>query len=196
LNVVFNTLNNFIFAAKDAASEPNWAGRLFDLDGQTAISIGLQLMNVSVLAVLLTVILYSPVREFMAKRSAKIANQLREADENKTAALELRDEYEKRLANIEAEKSEILAAVRADANANANRIIDEASKEAATVRERAKNDAQAEMDSVKEEVRLHIIEVSTVLASKFVQNAIDAATQERLFNEALSELGRATWPNQ
>ena len=47
-------------------------GRVFGLDSQTLISIGIQLFNGSILAVALAFILYNPVKDFMEKRREKI----------------------------------------------------------------------------------------------------------------------------
>jgi F-type H+-transporting ATPase subunit b len=177
------------------ATNDGWAGRLFALDAQTLIQIGFMFLNVSLLAVLLTSILYTPVREILAKRSARIAEQLSSAEENMAGAKRLREEYEAKIANIEAEKSDILATAQKQANERSQKVVSDAKETARSILERAQNDAQAEMDNVKEEVRRHIIEVSGLLAGKFVEAAIDGGMQEKLFDEAITELGRATWPN-
>jgi F-type H+-transporting ATPase subunit b len=111
------------------------------------------------------------------------------------AAKELKAEYEKRLAAIDAEKSEILELAHKQADEKGRRMIEEAKQEAKVVLDRAVKDAQAEKENVKEEVRRHIIDVSSLLASKFVEHSIDEKAQDKLFDEAITELERATWPS-
>ena len=50
--------------------------RLFGLDSQTLIQIGIQLLNGIILAVALGYILYKPVKEFLHKRSEGIQNKI------------------------------------------------------------------------------------------------------------------------
>ena len=50
-------------------------GRVFALDSQTLISVGIQLLNGIILAVALGYILYKPLKKFMQARSDKIREQ-------------------------------------------------------------------------------------------------------------------------
>ena len=76
-------------------------GRVFGLDSQTLISIGIQLLNGIILAIALGFILYNPVKEFMQKRQEKIQGKIEDANETMVKANELIDEYEAKLKNID-----------------------------------------------------------------------------------------------
>ena len=170
-------------------------GRLFGLDRQTLISIGIQLFNACFLAVVLSRILYKPVSGFLSKRADRVRTQLRCAEEDMAEARKLKAHYEKKLEDIEFERVDILESARQLADENSRRILDEAKKEAAAAKERAAEDMQREIERANEEIKLYIIEVSSIIAGKFVTNAIDGDTQDRLFAEAMIELENAAWLN-
>jgi len=171
------------------------AGRLFGLDGQTLIQIVIQLLNVSLLAYVLTRLLYKPVRHFLNERTNKIQDQLEFAEEEKTKAMELRTEYEQKVRDIAREKDEILDAARKLAAEKTKEQLDAAKTEAETVKVRALKEIEMERDRVKDEIKKSIIDVSSVMTAKFLTKSIDADVHEQLFNEAIAELEEIPWQN-
>ena len=178
----------FILSAADT-------GRAFGLDLQTAIQIALILFNVCVLAAVLSKILYNPVQDFLKKRAEKIAGQLSRAEEDMNKAAELKSRYEASLKDIENERLEILENARKVAAEQTKEALIDAKKEADLVRARASTDIKNEQEHVKEQLRVHIIDVAAVMTEKLVSYTIDKETQDRLFEETLKELEEAAWPN-
>lgn len=168
-------------------------GRVFGLDQQTLIQIAIQLFNTCILAAFLTKILYKPVRSFMQKRTERINAQLLKAEQDVAHADELKVQYEGKLKDIEAERRDILEAARRVAMDNTKQILEDARVEAKLIRERAEQDIVREQQRVKDEMRVQIIELSSVMAGKFVTSAMDSDTQDRLFSETVSELEDSTW---
>jgi len=175
------------------ASESPPPGRVFGLDKDTLIGVGLQLFNAALLAVVLSRILYKPVRNFMGKRAERISSQLSQAEEGVAEANRLKAQYEQKLADIELERIEILDAAREIAVEKNKQMMEEGRKEVATLKERASADVQRERERLREEISLHILEVSLEIASKFVQHTIDKETQDRMFEETIAELEETTW---
>ena len=170
-------------------------GRVFGLDFQTAIQVGIILFNVSVLAAVLSHILYKPVQNFLKKRAEKIADQLTRAEEDMNKAAELKAQYEASLKDIEMERAEILEAARKTATEQTKETLIDAKKEADSIRARASVDIKNEQEHAKEQLRIHIIEVASAMTEKLVSYTIDKETQDRLFEETLKELEEATWPS-
>lgn len=171
------------------------AGRLFGLDQQTLIQIGIHLFNACVLAVALRFILYRPVQKFMRGRTDKISGQLSDARDQAANAEKMKAEYEKKLRQIDTERIRIMESARLAAADQSRHILEAAHNEAAEIRRRAHESAAAEKVRLKEETRLHIIEVSSLMAGKLVSRSIDGADQDRLFEEAMAQLEEATWPS-
>lgn len=170
-------------------------GRLFGLDQQTLIQIGIQLFNACVLAVALSLILYKPVRDFLQKRRDNIKARLDRAEEDMAKAQKLITQYEAKLWHIDRERMEILTDARKQASEKSKQIIEEAKEEAETIKERAAAEIENERENIKEDLKLYIIEVAAGMAGKYVAHTIDQDTRDRLLAETLRELEEATWLN-
>ena len=170
-------------------------GRVFGLDTQTLISIGIQLLNGVILAVALTYILYKPVKEFMGKRTEKIKKKIEDSEAAMAKANELIAEYDLKLKQIEEERIEIMETARQEATEENQRIIDEARKEAHEIKKKSLESVSEDRKRMQEEARLYIIELSTLMAQKYIANNIDDDTQERLFEEMIARLEDAQWKN-
>lgn len=171
------------------------AGRLFGLDEQTVFVVGAQLFNACILAAVLSYILYKPVQNFLRKRTDKIKNQLEQAANDMAKANELKLQYEKSLGDIEQERGEILAAARKLATDKQRELTNEARKEAEAIKEQALADVKREQEQIGEALRLHIIDISSVIAQKLITQTIDKETQDRLFAETMHELEETAWPS-
>ena len=170
-------------------------GRLFGLDMQTVIMIGANLINVALLAVILTKLLYNPVRDFLHKRADKIRGQLANAESDKAKAADLKRQYEQKIAGAENECLEMFDEARKHAEEAGQRIINEAKKEAEAVRVRAAANVEMEWERAQETIRLAIIQVSAAMSEKFLTLAINKDTHDALFDETMAELEEMTWKN-
>ena len=54
-------------------------------------------------------------------------------------------------------------------------------------------DIQREQEKAKDEIKKQIIEVSSIMASRFVAEAIDREKQEKMVDEVISDLGEVKW---
>ena len=167
--------------------------RLFDIDMITLTSAGANLVNVAVLAVILSLLLYKPVRNVLNRRTEKIRDQLTQAEEELTKATEMRREYEQKMEEIGREREKILADARKLAEDSSQRTINEAKNEANLVKERAAASVALEWDRAKSEMRTTIIDVSAIMAEKIVSLSINKETHDRLFDEAISDMEGMTW---
>ena len=176
-----------------AAAVENPPGRVFGIDQQTFIQIAANIINVSALAAVLAFLLYKPVRNMLHKRTSRIQGQLIQAEEELEKATELRHKYEQRMEDIEKEREDILAEARKLAADSSRRILSEAKKEADVIRERAAANVEMEWERAENDMRTAIIDVSAVMAEKFVSLAINKETHDRLFEETISNLEGMTW---
>lgn len=168
-------------------------GRVFGLDQQMLISIGIQLLNVAILVFAMSRLLYNPVRNFMKKRADGIKEQIDRAENDISEARDMKLQYEQRISDIELERNEILDSARKAASEKSKSLLAEAKEEADAIKARASVDIQIEQERVKDEMKKSIIEVSSAMASKFVAAAIDQKTHDRLFEETMTELASVSW---
>lgn len=180
-----NNLVTFVALADD--------GRLFGLDYQLLLDAAITAVNVFILFILLSYILYNPVRNMLKKRQDKITSDRETAESDKKEALALKKEYEEKLKQADKEAESILSGARKVAMHNEQKIVDEAKQEAARIIERANTEAELEKQKVADEVKQQIIAVASVMASKLVAKAIDDKENDALIEETLNEMGENTW---
>lgn len=168
---------------------------ILTLDSQLIYSVIIQLISTSILCLILSKLLYKPVTDFLQKRKERIENNINEANQKLADADSLKAEYEIKLKEIEKEKATILEEARTRAKQNEATIIEEAKKEAEAIKNRAMVEIQREQDKAKEEIRLQIIEVSSLVASKFIAKNIDEAEQNKLVDQVIADLGEVKWQN-
>lgn len=168
-------------------------GRVFGLDTQTLISIGIQLFNAIILAVALGFILYNPVKDFLRKRTEGIQKKIDDSDAAMLKAKELIAEYDAKIKEIDKERLEILEATRLKASEESKLILEDAKLEAVEIKKRSADSVSAEKSRLKEETRIYIIELASLMAKKYITENIDEDTQEKLFEESLAKMEGAKW---
>ncbi|PWJ47176.1 ATP synthase F0 subunit B [Faecalicatena contorta] len=169
------------------------SGRVFGLDLQTLISIGIQLVNGIILAAALGFILYKPVKEFMRKRTEGIQSKIEDTDATMVKAQELIAEYDIKIKDIDKERIKILEAARLKAADEGKLILEEAKKEASEIKKRSMDSVLADKKRLQEETRLYIIEMASFMAEKYITQKIDNETQDKVFEEALAQMEIAQW---
>jgi len=167
------------------AAEP---GRIFGLDQQTFISVAIQLLNACFLAGIMTWLLYKPVRKTLAKRRDKIAKQWEDAAVSEAEAQELKEQYQKKLDDIELERRELLAKAKAEATNQSKQLLENTKQEIDRIKEEAEKAIEAEKEEMTEQLRQQIIDIATLMCEKLLSKTLDKAQHEELINEALGEL--------
>ena len=129
----------------------------------------------------------------LAARREKIEGQINSAETQLAEANKLKAEYEKKLSEIDKETEAILGEARNRGAQREQEIIAEAKKEAETLKNRAMVDIQREQEKAKDEIKKQIIEVSSLMAGKFVAASIDQNEQNKLVDEVISDLEEVKW---
>lgn len=168
-------------------------GRIFGLDLQLGFDVVLQTICVLLLFLLLSYILYEPVKKILHDRQERIKNELASAAADMEEAGKLRADYESKIKNIDKEADQILADARKKALKKEEEIIAEAKEEAARIIARANTEVELEKKKVKDEVKTEMIAVATAMAGKFITESVDAKKQKLLIEETLKEMGDQTW---
>ncbi|MFV0465854.1 MAG: F0F1 ATP synthase subunit B [Lachnospiraceae bacterium] len=167
--------------------------RLFDIDLQLLMDTLQLALSVFVLFLILSYLLFDPVRKVLKDREDKIQGDLKSAEEDKNLAGELKSEYEGKLHEIQKEAEEILSDARQKAIRNESKIIDEAKEEASRILKRAEDEAKMEKSRAMDEMKLEMIQIASMIAEKVVGTSITTQIQESLVDETLKEIGDSTW---
>ena len=159
--------------------------RLFNLDFQLLHDVVLMAIAVFFLFMMMSKLLFNPVRKMLADRREKIAGELSDAANDKKDAAALK--------NIDKEAEQILSEARQKAQKNAARIESEAKEEAARIIQRANEEAELSKKRAMDDVKQEMITVASMMAAKVVAANIDASVQDALVEETLKEMGDSTW---
>lgn len=162
---------------------------------ETIPQIALHLITALALFFILGKLLFNPVRDILEKRKDEIADEYKRIEEDTEAVATLKSEYEGKLANINKEADQILAHARKRAIEREDEIVKEAKDEADRLMKRAHLEIEREKEMKKDEMRREIIEVATVMASKFVAASISEEQKNTLVKETITGMGDSTWLN-
>lgn len=168
-------------------------GRIIGFDAQLLTDLGLQLFSTLVIVVALYFILHKPVTAMLDKRKQAIANEINEAKATNVNAAKLKADYEDKIAGIEEEAAQILKETRAKALAREEQMVAEAKKEIEAMKAKAANDILLEQERVKDEMKTQLIDVSTLMASKFVALSIDENKHQEIIDDIIKEMGDVQW---
>lgn len=178
-----------------AAESVDEVDRLFGLDLQLLFDSAIELLAIFVLFVVLSKLLFNPVRELLQKRKEGIQASMDAAVKDQKEAARLKAEYAGKLSEVNKEAEEILSESRKKALKQEAQIVDEAKAEASRTLERANREIALEKGKVRDEVKQEMIQVAALMAGKFVTASMDDKTQKELVDETLKEMGDETWQN-
>ncbi|MBE6011053.1 MAG: F0F1 ATP synthase subunit B [Lachnospiraceae bacterium] len=170
-------------------------GSLLHFDKRFLIETGIQVFNIIVLTIALICILYAPVRQFLRNRTERIQNDIVAAKSEYQTAQDLKEEYHNKLAEIDKEREEILNQARKKAIERSDQILTAAKKEADTIYHNAMAEIAAERINSEADTKRQLIELSTLIAERFIEVSIDTQTQEKFVDEALAGWEEDLWRN-
>ena len=167
--------------------------RLIGFDPQLLHDAVLTGINIFILFFALSYLLFNPVRDVLEKRKKKIADELAQAETDKTEAAAMKEEYEAKLKDVNKEAEDILEAARRKAKAREAEMLEEAKAEAARIIERGNREVELEKKKAVDELKQELVNIAALMAEKAVGNSIDVKIQDALIEETLKEMGESTW---
>lgn len=166
--------------------------RLFGLDMQLIADTCITALNVFVLFVLLSFLLFNPVRRLMKQRQEKIREELEAADEDKKEAVRYKAEYEDKLRNADQAADQILREAGSRAKEREAAILAQAKEEAEGIRERTKQELVLMEEAMKDKMHREMISVAAAMAGQVIASALKEE-QDRLIEETMKEMSESTW---
>lgn len=168
-------------------------GRIFGLDIQLGFDVIFEAIAILIMFVLLSYLLFEPVRKILEDRKKKVAGQLDQAQKDQEEAARLRAEYEGKIKNIEKEADEILTQARKEALKREEEIVQEAKEEAARRIARADHEIELQKAKVQDQMKKEMVQVAVMMAGKIIAEKITEEEQDSLVDATLKEMGDQTW---
>lgn len=169
--------------------------RMLGFDMALVQGVGLNFLNIAVLAYLLWRILYGPVKKFLADRAARVQAQLDDADKMFKDAEGYKGEYASKLSGIDVERASILDSVKKRALTDEAAIVKKANEQAEILKGRAYDDIQREKEKAHDEMKRQIIDLSAILTKRYISERIDSDHQNKILDDIIEEMRVAKWQN-
>ena len=131
---------------------------------------------------------FGPVQTMIDERRERIRQSLEEADHAREEARELLEEHRKLLAGARSDADEILGEARRIADANERRMREELEADRQRRLEETRKQIEAETRRALEQIRLEVVDLSLLAATKVTRKSLDDADHKRLIEEAVGEL--------
>lgn len=136
--------------------------------------------------------LWKPILHGLQSREEFIAKSLRDADDANKKAEQVLGQYQAQLDKARADASAIVDEGRRDAEVVKRSIQDEARKEAEAMIARAKREIGVARDTALRELYDVGAKLATDVAGKIISRELKPADHERLIQESIAELARAS----
>jgi F-type H+-transporting ATPase subunit b len=134
---------------------------------------------------------FPAVRKAMTARTEKIQADLNAAEESRTSAQSVLDEYQRQLGDAKNEANRIIDEARQTAESLRRDLMAKAEADAQEVRVRATADIDAAKDRAMAELRTQLTTLTIELAERVVKRNIDRESNAALVDDYISSIGRS-----
>jgi F-type H+-transporting ATPase subunit b len=131
---------------------------------------------------------FGPIQRVIDERRDRIRQSLEEADRAREEARSLLEEHRQLVGRARSDAEEILSEARRVAEANERRMRDELESDRQRRLEETRRQIEAETRRALEQIRLEVVDLSVLAATKVTGKALDEADHRRLIEEAVGEL--------
>lgn len=135
---------------------------------------------------------WKPILAALDSREDSLRQNIRSAEESKKAAADLRQEYEARLAGVEAKTRELLAQAETQARGLKDELVRAAHSENAKLLEETRKKLAEEERRLARELRAEMAQMSLHATEKMLRRGLDKPFQDRLVQEALADFEKWT----
>ena len=154
-------------------------------------TVGAQALNFLILVWLMKRFLYKPILNAIDAREKRIAAELADADAKRAEANKERDEFQHKNQEFDQQRASLLSQATNEANAERQRLLDEARKAADALRAKQQDALNRDHQSLNDEVTRRTREEVFAIARKTLTDLSGTSLEERMcdvFTRRLREL--------
>jgi F-type H+-transporting ATPase subunit b len=163
--------------------------------GQTLLGFNitsiLVIISLLILYYALNKLLFSKFTPFMEKRAAGIKESLEEAENAKIFAKELKAEYSEKIKKAQSDIEQMLEDAKTSAKKEYEAIIKDAKLEAMSMLSKAHAEIEKEHEKMIQEIKSEVASIAIAAASKLIETNLDTATNKKLVEKFVNEVGVA-----
>jgi F-type H+-transporting ATPase subunit b len=131
---------------------------------------------------------FGPIQRTIDERRARIQKAIEEADRSRAEARELLAQHRRLIDEAKGDAAEILADARKVADAQIERVKDEAETERQRRLEETRRQIEAETKRSLDQIRSEVADLTLAATARVTRKVLDAEDQRRLIDEAIAEL--------
>jgi F-type H+-transporting ATPase subunit b len=131
---------------------------------------------------------FGPIQKAIDERRERIRQSLEEADHAREEARKLLEEHKQLISGAQTDAEEILSEARRVAEANERRMREELESDRQRRLEETRKQIEAETRRALEQIRVEVVDLSMLAATKVTRKSLDDADHRRLIEEAVGEL--------
>jgi F-type H+-transporting ATPase subunit b len=146
-----------------------------------------QIVNFTLLAVLLYFVAYKPILRMLDERSARIKKGLEDAEQASRRAAEIEQEFEARMSEARKEGQEIIAQATQMSEKARQEILETAREESRAQIEKAKEEISRERELAMADLRQQVADLSLSISEKVIGETLDEERQRELIADFLEQ---------
>ena len=147
-----------------------------------------QIVNFSIIAFILTKVLYKPVLRMLEERKKKIEEGLALAEKMQTAEEQIKQKEASMLERARIDAHELIEEAKKQAKHEEKEIIEQARKEASRIVERGKLEAQNHRKAMDDQIRKEAIELAVVMSRRLLSEVLTESEQHRVLSKHIEKL--------
>ncbi|MDI6632221.1 MAG: F0F1 ATP synthase subunit B [Thermoanaerobacteraceae bacterium] len=147
-----------------------------------------QIIHFLLLLVLLRLVAYKPILKVLEERQKYVASNIEQAERQRAEAEKIKTELEAEMRRTREEAQKIIEKATKASEEQAQAIMESAREEAARLKEGALADIEREKEKVLAELKDQVANLAVLVASKVIRDGLTAEAQERLIQNAVSEV--------
>jgi len=146
-------------------------------------------VNLLILVVAFRIFFFKPIANIIAKRKEEANEVYARATDKENEANDLAAQYEKKVAEAESEKKQIIAEARKSADGQYQKIVADAKDDAKSIHDAAVAEANHEKEQIIASAKKEIADIVVEATTKVVGSKTGADVDSRLFDEFLGKAG-------
>lgn len=152
-------------------------------------SILVSLANLLIMFLILKRFLFKPVQKMMAARKQQVDQIYQDAKENRNSAINMKQEYEARLATAREEADGLVRNAVQTAQRKGDAIVAEANSQASHLKQKAEQEIAQEKKQMLQDVRGEISDIAVSIASKVVEREVKKQDYDAFVDEFIKNVG-------
>ena len=152
-------------------------------------SILVSLANLLIMFLILKRFLFKPVQKMMAARKQQVDQIYQDAKENRDSAINMKQEYEARLATAREEADGLVRNAEQTAQRKGDAIVAEANSQASHLKQKAEQEIAQEKKQMLQDVRGEISDIAVSIASKVVEREVKKQDYDGFVDEFIKNVG-------